>query len=341
MLPIARRGTGWGLFLLPWILCVPELLWGAQGTFTTDVPPGKWKSVRVRNLPVSAVVSVQAESSGSVGVAFLDSSDLRAYPSPANPLFQGQFEDKLSFSVTIPSQGDYYVLFDNRRGNESRSIKVTIAGKRGDRVRVNPASIEKFQDSLDEFERKLTNVFIFEPFPLKIKQCGVARAFATTAGVVLCAEYAKKLYDTLGDKEKTRDAILFTVFHEIGHVFLRQWHSPVYDNEDVADEFAAAIMMLFGLRERLVAKAEFFASQPARTEALAKALKDDRHSLSVQRARNILRWAGDSSLLRKWEGQFVPHMQTQALEKLLDRDNRPFDREAIEKELQRRKTDKG
>ena len=65
--------------------------------------------------------------------------------------------------------------------------------------------------------------------------------------------------------------------------------------------------------------------------------RDDRHPLSAQRARNILRWANDPQLVRKWQPIFVPHMQTAVLERLLAQSPSWLDRSAVEKELAARR----
>jgi hypothetical protein len=49
---------------------------------------------------------------------------------------------------------------------------------------------------------------------------------------------------------------------------------------------------------------------------MAKVFRDDRHPLSVQRARNILRWLQDPQLVHRWQKIFVPHMQTAMLKQL-------------------------
>ncbi len=132
---------------------------------------------------------------------------------------------------------------------------------------------------------------MFDPFPIQVRRRGAATAFVRNAGIVLCAEYAKKLYETLGDKQRASGALLFTLFHEVGQVLLQQWQYPFHDNEEVADEFATAVMVMLNMKQRVLAKAEFFAANPSMSEILAKTFKDDRHPLSVQRARNIRRWA--------------------------------------------------
>ena len=73
---------------------------------------------------------------------------------------------------------------------------------------------------------------------------------------------------------------------------------------------------MVGQRERLAAVPEYFVSQPSLIELLDRALKSDRHPLSIQRARNIMHWLKDPELIKRWQIIFVPHMQTAVLEKL-------------------------
>ncbi|MGH7165432.1 MAG: DUF4344 domain-containing metallopeptidase [Nitrospiraceae bacterium] len=310
---------------------------GVDGTFNVKVPAGKWKALKVPNQPKGAIVTVEAKSNGAVAVVFVDIGEYGHFPAVTRPLFQGRVEQHLSFSVTIPSAGDYFVVLDNRTAEAPRAITVTVRGARGDQARAREDSIGAFQKKLDEFQRNLNQVFIFNPVPLRIKQCGAPKAFTTSSAIVLCREYASMLYETLGDRTKAGDAILFTVFHEFGHVLLAQWKYPAYDNEEVADEFATAAMVLLGQKDRVRAKAEYFAAKPSSAEAIAKAFRDDRHPLSAQRARNILRWADDPSLVRKWQTLFVPHLQTAALEQFLQQPEPLMDRGLMAQELASRR----
>ncbi len=335
-----------GMFYLAFAYSLTALS-ATEATFSVQVPPGKWKALRVKNLPSGAFVEIEAEVNGPVSVTFVNRDDYRRFPSPAQPLFSGQFDRRFSFSVTIPTASDYYLVFDNRPGGDARTVSVTVRGSRGRSTErstgeegprdISQQSIQAFQENLDEFKGKLNQIFIFEPVPLLVKKCGLPRAFATEIGIVLCAEYAQKLYETLGDKEKAGDALLFTIFHEYGHVLLRQWDFPAYENEELADEFATTTMIFLGMKDRIRAKAEFFAATASATESLAKTFKDDRHPLSAQRARNILRWAKDPEIVRKWQTIFIPHLQTAVLKKFEGEPSFVFDRELIEKELAARR----
>ncbi len=302
----------------------------AQAMLTLDVPPGKWKTLRLRNLPKSAVVAIDVQTDAPVEVAFMDSSNFKRYPSPDRPLFVGHVEKALSFSVTTPTADHYFVVFDNRSGSEPRAIKATVRAARG-------GERGGTTEALDTFENQLNQLFIFEPFPISAKRCGVPTAFSGPSGIVLCVEYARKLQETLDDKAKAADALLFTLFHELGHVLLKQWKYPSYDNEEVADEFATVLMVMLGQKERVRAKAEFFSKNPSVTESIERSFRDDRHPLSVQRARNIIRWANNPQLAGKWQPIFVPQMQTALLLRLQRHPTAWTDRALVDKELAARR----
>ncbi|MGH7164153.1 MAG: DUF4344 domain-containing metallopeptidase [Nitrospiraceae bacterium] len=330
---------GFLFFAVIWLmsLALAATVAGADGTFKVKVPAGQWKAVKAANQPKGAIVTVEAKSNGAVAVAFVDSGEYGHFPAVTRPLFQGRVDQHLSFSVTIPSAGDYYVVLDNRTAEEPRAVTVTVRRARGDQARATEDSIEAFQRKLDEFQRNLNQVFVFNPVPLRIKECGAPKAFTTSSAIVLCREYTSMLRETLGDRTKAADAILFTLFHEFGHVLLAQWKYPAYDNEEVADEFATAAMVLLGQKDRVRAKAEYFAAKPSSAEAIAKAFQDDRHPLSAQRARNILRWADDPSLVRKWQTLFVPHLQTPALQQFLQQSAPLMERGLMAQELASRR----
>ena len=333
-------------------LCLSLLGLGASQVkgpvmFTVDVPPVKWKALKLRNLPKAAVVAVNVVSSGEVAVSFVNATDYKRFPRIDRPLFHGRVEKRFSFSVTIPASGHYFVVFLNSSRAEPRAVTFTVRAAPGDQsgkakekrrvLRRRPSDLVEAEKKLREFERKLNKIFIFEPFPIRAKKCGAPTAFTGPTGIVLCREYAQKLYGKLGDKAKAADALLFTIFHEVGHVLLKQWSYPFFDNEDVADEFATAVMIMLGQKERVRAKAEYFASNPSVAEAFAKAFRDDRHPLSAQRARNILRWLADSQLVRNWQKVFVPHIQTPMLERLRQNPTPWTDLALVEKELAARR----
>ncbi len=103
----------------------------AEFNFTVEVPAGKLKSLRLRSLPAGAVVAVAAEASGELGVAFVRARDPKEPSARIPPLFAARLERRLTFSVTIPSAGNYYVVFDNRKAEEPRTVTIRVRASRG------------------------------------------------------------------------------------------------------------------------------------------------------------------------------------------------------------------
>jgi hypothetical protein len=61
---------------------------------------------------------------------FVHQDELKRFPAAVNPLFQGTVERQLQFSVVIPAAGDYFVIFDNRRGKEAQKVRILIRAER-------------------------------------------------------------------------------------------------------------------------------------------------------------------------------------------------------------------
>ena len=93
--------NNWGLWLLPLLLSCLPIPTAAQVrgpvTFSVEVPPGKWKALRLRDVPAEARVGIEVQTSGDVVVAFVDRTEYRRYPAVVRPLFQGRVERHLAF----------------------------------------------------------------------------------------------------------------------------------------------------------------------------------------------------------------------------------------------------
>jgi hypothetical protein len=295
------------------------------------VPPGQWKALKLRNLPKGAFVAVEIESSGDITVAFVDTSDYRKLPHPKRPLMLGKVEKRLAFSVSIPAAGNYFVVLTNHRATGPHEVRLTVSAARG-----SMDQREAADKILRTFERKLHRIFVFDPFPIGVEKCGVPKAFAETSGIVLCAEYIYHLYDTINDKEKTKDALSFSLFHEVGHILLATWNYPFSASIEVADEFATALMVMLNQKERAAGAAGYIVENPSVGNAMIKLFQNERHPLSLDRARSVQRWVEDPQLARRWQKVLVPHMQTALLKRLLRQPTVWTDLPLVEKELKAR-----
>jgi len=120
-----------GLVLLFFLLTPAAAQVKGPMTFTVEVPPGKWKTLRLRNVPSDALVAVEVQTNRDVVVAFVDGTEYKRYPAVQRPLFSGRVDKNISFSVTTPAAGDYFVVFDNLSGREPRTVTVKVRAARG------------------------------------------------------------------------------------------------------------------------------------------------------------------------------------------------------------------
>jgi hypothetical protein len=98
----------------------------AKASLNAQVEEKTWKAVRLRGLPKNASLSVRVEASGPIVVILLHESEVKRFPKPVRPAFAGSLERRLSFRVTVPLAGNYYVILDNRKGSEAREVRLLI-----------------------------------------------------------------------------------------------------------------------------------------------------------------------------------------------------------------------
>ena len=56
--------------------------------------------------------------------------DYRRYPKPEDPVFVGTVDRHLSFTVTVPQTGHYFLVFDNRQGTAAQKVKFVVRAER-------------------------------------------------------------------------------------------------------------------------------------------------------------------------------------------------------------------
>jgi hypothetical protein len=284
--------------------------------------------VRLKNIPAGATLGTLVVSDGPVEILLLDAADYARFPSPRSPLSRARTADRIEVSVRAPSQGDYYVLVDNRQGSEERSVSVTVTGEAH-----SPAGGTKAEAKLRDFGARMAGLFVFEPFPIRLASCAETDAVADESEVVLCTESVLRLRERLGDSEQLSDALLFAVLHGVGRVLLAQWEHPMFASRPVDDEFATAVMAMLGQGERLRDLARRFSTDGPPVGGESVRPGDDGALLSQERARRILEHLDDPELLRRWQRVFVPHLQTPVLERLKQQPTVWADAGLIEREL--------
>ena len=189
------RSVVLGLLLLT--LSRPEFASAATVSLDVHVNADRWSTTRLRNLPANTLVLVDVDASAAIAVAFVDAQGYRRLPALDDALFQARGDSRFSFSVTTRGAGDHFLVLDNRASAQPRDVKLTIRAARG--TNEGTASL-----TLTAFENSVGRLFVVKPFPIRVKQCGTANAFAGPTGIILCTEYADQLVRTLGDQSQGR-----------------------------------------------------------------------------------------------------------------------------------------
>jgi hypothetical protein len=112
---------------------LPTFAHAAEAALSVEVPAGQFKRARLTNLPKDAVLAVLVQTSAS-GKLVVNLINERAFQNPAKPeepIFMGSVERRLSFTVTIPETGNYFLVLDNRRGAEAQKVRLGIRAERG------------------------------------------------------------------------------------------------------------------------------------------------------------------------------------------------------------------
>jgi len=260
-----------------------------------------------------------------VNVSLLDLANFQQYQARQRfaPIkgTSGTVQGLAKYQVKVDETSLYYLLVDNQRAALfPRSVNVYSYA-------VLPEPTEdsaKRQQRMETIYRGLRQLFVFPDFRIVLRYCGFVNAFSDTrtGSITLCNE----LVQSLANQGLTQ-ATTFVFFHELGHTLLNLWGYPMSDNEDAADEFATVFMLLLKQQQSALEAAQWWASDAPtkqKQEALNKLLRDDRHTLSPQRARNIISWLNRrDALLGRWQKLLVPNMQAPVLASL-DKATDPF-----------------
>jgi hypothetical protein len=281
---------------------------------------------------LSAQFQVQGGVNDKIQVFLLDADNYQLFsthhPFKQYPGTFGAVKGIGKYNFKIPQDGVYYVVLDN---GHAWLLPRNVALPLDAILPQSTATSEQLQKVLQAMYSQLKQVFIFPDFQTSVRHCGVVNAFSNP-NITLCAELVEEL-----QAKGMMNAFVFVYLHELGHSLMREWGLPLWDNEDAADEFATAFLLMGNQKKIALDSAQWWQSEGATTQdAVAKIWMDDRHSLSPQRARNIIRWVNDANdIKQRWEHVLVPHMQTAVLQSSLNDPAVP-DKDFVRSELSRR-----
>jgi hypothetical protein len=107
-------------------LLLAQAALAAKAELNAEVPAEKWKALRLKDLPKDASVAIRVITSGPISVIFAHQGERGSFPQAVRPAFTGTAERSLTFRVTIPVAGSYYVILDNRKGSQARTVRIQI-----------------------------------------------------------------------------------------------------------------------------------------------------------------------------------------------------------------------
>jgi hypothetical protein len=101
---------------------------GGTVQVSIEIPDGKTRSVRLRNLPRGTAIAVRVRAAGKLQIALISAAQLKSKRPEA--LFRGALDRSITFQAILPESGDYYLVLDNRRGSEPVKARATIRAER-------------------------------------------------------------------------------------------------------------------------------------------------------------------------------------------------------------------
>jgi hypothetical protein len=108
------------------LLVMAAAAFAAEAELSAEVPAEKWRALRLKGLTQGAALRVRVETSGPIRVILARENEVERFPKGLKATFSGTAERRLSFSVSIPAAGTYYVILDNRKGDALREVRVFV-----------------------------------------------------------------------------------------------------------------------------------------------------------------------------------------------------------------------
>lgn len=223
----------------------------------------------------------------------------------------------------VAEDGNYVLILDNSyAGVITKKVSATVKH----RSRLPPQRVDAIKRGLLPVQAMMLRTFVDSDFNIFVKPCGQSNAFSDnrTANITLCSEF---LHDMT--KQNSGDAALVGVLlHEYGHSLLNRWGEPGASEEDMADQFATAMLLREGDQGRRILQGwiAWWSTHDSAAEARHQLRYGDTHSLSVQRARNIQHNMNyPEEFTRRWNKMLYRYMTREAIEQVIARPRKTDD----------------
>lgn len=219
-----------------------------------------------------------------------------------------------AIAIVAKSSGLYTAVIQNGRYAKQTVIDSAVEVRRP----FAQSGMRNYPNGFAGLDEALHELFNGFEFSWAISSCsGESNAFYSPSdkSITLCTPFVK----TLEERKLGSEALLFVLCHEIGHGLLDQWGLPGADNEELADELGAIMLLEFADGDpAIISQAvEFWRleanDQGDLVEFLAR--NADTHAPAVQRARKLAVIAdGYSYYGRRWAKQVYPFLTTTKLQ---------------------------
>ncbi len=261
--------------------------------------------------PVKVTLDV---AGGDLSAAILDETNLNFYKQGLP--FRAHRVDRQLAPITLEgntwSHGHYYLLLDNKNAVWlGRNVAYRIDYK----DKMDPAGLSDLKKTLGDLYAAVKEEFVFPDFDIHLAPCGEANAYSAP-DITMCTELLLEM------AAQNRSGALAGIFvHELGHTLLNIWGMPGFDNEDIADEFAAVVLLSDENAESgavsLSDMITWFSEHNSKAQAAAILLEGGRHAPSIQRVRNLERiMENPDPVIARWNRVLYQHMTPKALERI-------------------------
>ena len=132
------------------LLSLAAAAFAAEAELSAEVPAEKWRALRLKGLTQGASLRVRVETSGPIRVILARENEVQRFPKGLKATFSGTAERRLSFSVSIPTAGTYYVILDNRKGDALREVRVYVEALPARRPPPKPKPKPKSEPGMSE-----------------------------------------------------------------------------------------------------------------------------------------------------------------------------------------------
>lgn len=108
------------------LLALAGAAFAAEAELTAEVPAEKWRALRLKGLPQGASLAVRVETTGRIRVILAREGEVERFPQGLKATFAASAERRLNFKVRIPAAATYYIILDNRKGDEARDVRIYV-----------------------------------------------------------------------------------------------------------------------------------------------------------------------------------------------------------------------